>query len=257
MSSSLMPAAAMRLAAAWHRRCGGMHVIVCKERPHRGAQLRLDDVDGTRITTFATNTRSGQLADLELRHRCRARCEDRIRVAKTPGCATCRSGPSHTTRSGAPSSPSPAACCLDGDARSHRPWNPPLGTLEVPTAPVCHPRSPGPTPPNDRPAHGTGARPGDIGCLVIPIRQNHTSRRRTDAQATELICWMKDRGCAESVTYSCTNTYGLGVERIFPARRESTEITSRSPERQPLPSTWLGLRARTLDCWHDSRTEPG
>ena len=36
----------------------------------------------TRITCFATSTRTGQLADLELRHRSRARCEDRIRNAK-------------------------------------------------------------------------------------------------------------------------------------------------------------------------------
>ena len=40
------------------------------------------DVDGHRITAFATNTTRGQLADLELRHRRRARCEDRIRLAK-------------------------------------------------------------------------------------------------------------------------------------------------------------------------------
>jgi len=59
-----------------------MRVIVRKERPHPGAQLRFDDVDGMRITAFVTNTRRGQLPDLELRHRRRARCEDRIRLAK-------------------------------------------------------------------------------------------------------------------------------------------------------------------------------
>ena len=63
----------------------GMRVIVRKERPHPGAQLRFDDVDGMRITAFATNTRRGQLPDLELRHRRRARCEDRIRIAKDTG----------------------------------------------------------------------------------------------------------------------------------------------------------------------------
>jgi Transposase DDE domain group 1 len=63
----------------------GMRVIVRKERPHPGAQLRLTDVDGHRITAFATNTQRGQLADLELRHRRRARCEDRIRNAKDTG----------------------------------------------------------------------------------------------------------------------------------------------------------------------------
>jgi hypothetical protein len=63
----------------------GMRVIVRKERPHPGAQLRITDHDGNRVTAFATNTPRGQLADLELRHRRRARCEDRIRVAKDTG----------------------------------------------------------------------------------------------------------------------------------------------------------------------------
>jgi len=63
----------------------GMRVIVRRERPHPGAQLRFDDVDGYRLTAFATNTRVGKLQDLELRHRRRARCEDRIRIAKDTG----------------------------------------------------------------------------------------------------------------------------------------------------------------------------
>lgn len=69
----------------------GMRVIARKERPHPGAQLRFEDVDGMRITAFATNTAPGgtgtQLAELELRHRRRARCEDRIRCAKDTGLA--------------------------------------------------------------------------------------------------------------------------------------------------------------------------
>ena len=60
----------------------GMRVIARKERPHPGAQLRLTDIDGLRVTAFATNTTRGQLPDLELRHRRRARAEDRIRNAK-------------------------------------------------------------------------------------------------------------------------------------------------------------------------------
>jgi Transposase DDE domain group 1 len=63
----------------------GMRVIVRKERPHPGAQLRFTDIDGHRFTCFATDTTRGQLADLELRHRRRARCEDRIRSAKDTG----------------------------------------------------------------------------------------------------------------------------------------------------------------------------
>ena len=63
----------------------GMRVIVRKERPHPGAQLRFTDIDGHRFTCFATDAARGQLADLELRHRRRARCEDRIRAAKDTG----------------------------------------------------------------------------------------------------------------------------------------------------------------------------
>ncbi|MEV6324971.1 IS1380 family transposase [Nocardia sp. NPDC051787] len=62
-----------------------MRLIVRKERPHPGAQLRFTDVDGLRLTAFVTNTRRGQLPDLELRHRRRARAEDRIRAAKDTG----------------------------------------------------------------------------------------------------------------------------------------------------------------------------
>jgi hypothetical protein len=67
----------------------GMRVIVRREKPHPGAQLRITDANGWRITAFATNTRPGapgtQLPDLELRHRRRARAEDRIRSAKDTG----------------------------------------------------------------------------------------------------------------------------------------------------------------------------
>jgi hypothetical protein len=68
-----------------------MRVIARVERPHPGAQLRITDHDGNRVTAFATNTPAGgpgsQIANLELRHRRRARCEDRIRAAKDTGLA--------------------------------------------------------------------------------------------------------------------------------------------------------------------------
>jgi hypothetical protein len=63
----------------------GMRVIVRKERPHPGAQLRFTDINGHRFTCFVASTKRGQLADLELGHRRRARCEDRIRCAKDTG----------------------------------------------------------------------------------------------------------------------------------------------------------------------------
>ncbi len=52
--------------AGWPK---GMRLIVRKERPHPGAQLRLTDADGMRLTCFATNTTGLPIAELELRHR--------------------------------------------------------------------------------------------------------------------------------------------------------------------------------------------
>jgi Transposase DDE domain group 1 len=63
----------------------GMRIIARRERPHPGAQLHLTDRDGWRITAFATNTVGGRIADLEVRHRLRARAEDRIRGLKDTG----------------------------------------------------------------------------------------------------------------------------------------------------------------------------
>jgi hypothetical protein len=65
----------------------GMRVIARRERPHPGAQLRLTDHNGWRITCFATNTRGTgwTLPILEVRHRQRARAEDRIRCLKDSG----------------------------------------------------------------------------------------------------------------------------------------------------------------------------
>ena len=65
----------------------GMRVIARRERPHPGAQLRLTDHNGWRITCFATNTKGPgwTLPALEVRHRQRARCEDRIRGLKDTG----------------------------------------------------------------------------------------------------------------------------------------------------------------------------
>jgi Transposase DDE domain group 1 len=71
-----------------HKWPSGMRVIARRERPHPGAQLRLTDHNGWRITCFATNTPKSagwRLADLEVRHRQRARCEDRIRGLKDTG----------------------------------------------------------------------------------------------------------------------------------------------------------------------------
>jgi hypothetical protein len=63
----------------------GTRLNVRKERPHPGAQLRLTDADGLRLTCFATNTAHLPIADLELRHRRWAHAEDRIRAARATG----------------------------------------------------------------------------------------------------------------------------------------------------------------------------
>jgi len=70
----------------------GSRLILRKERPHPGAQLRFTDVEGHRVTAVLTNTAAtgpamvpGQAAGLELRHRQHARVEDRIREAKATG----------------------------------------------------------------------------------------------------------------------------------------------------------------------------
>src|SRR5690606_19357769 len=63
----------------------GMRLIVRKERPHPGAQLRFTDADGMRLTCFATNTTSVPIAELALRHRRRARAEARLRAPRATG----------------------------------------------------------------------------------------------------------------------------------------------------------------------------
>nr|WP_197089830.1 IS1380 family transposase [Mycobacterium nebraskense] len=67
----------------------GTRLILRRERPHPGAQLRFTDADGMRVTAFITDTEPGvvpgQVAGLELRHRQHARVEDRIRELKATG----------------------------------------------------------------------------------------------------------------------------------------------------------------------------
>ena len=129
----------------------GMRVIVRKERPHPGAQLRFTDRDGLRLTAFATNTTTGQLAALELRHRRRARCEDRIRTARTADCVTCRCTGSTRTASGASSSNWPASCWPGPRCSPSQTARPPVGTQSTTTTtifsrstpnPPCPPTSP-------------------------------------------------------------------------------------------------------------------
>jgi DDE family transposase len=78
--TGLLPAAALKGYPP------GTRIIVRRERPHPGAQLDLMETrDGWRYTAFATDTRAGQLAFFDARHRAHARVEDRIRCGKDTG----------------------------------------------------------------------------------------------------------------------------------------------------------------------------
>jgi Transposase DDE domain group 1 len=63
----------------------GTRAICRREDPHPGAQLSFTDADGHRFQVFLTDQPDGDLAALELRHRRRARIEDRIRGGKATG----------------------------------------------------------------------------------------------------------------------------------------------------------------------------
>jgi hypothetical protein len=65
----------------------GTRAICRREDAHPGAQLRFTDLDGHRFQVFLTDQADSDLARLELRHRQRARVEDRIRAAKATGLA--------------------------------------------------------------------------------------------------------------------------------------------------------------------------
>jgi hypothetical protein len=63
----------------------GTRMLCRREDAHPGAQLRFTDHDGHRFQVFVTDQPDPDLAGLELRHRQRARVEDRIRAAKATG----------------------------------------------------------------------------------------------------------------------------------------------------------------------------
>jgi hypothetical protein len=63
----------------------GTRVICRRERPHPGAQLTFTDLEGYRFQVFITDQEGENLAELELRHRRRAQCEDTIRCGKDTG----------------------------------------------------------------------------------------------------------------------------------------------------------------------------
>jgi Transposase DDE domain group 1 len=63
----------------------GTRALCRREWPHPGAQLSFTDADGHRFQVFVTDQDDPDVARLELRHRQRARVEDRIRCGKATG----------------------------------------------------------------------------------------------------------------------------------------------------------------------------
>jgi hypothetical protein len=63
----------------------GSRVIVRRERPHPGAQLRLADVDGFRYQAILTTQPDSDIAQVERTHRQRGRCEQRVAALKDCG----------------------------------------------------------------------------------------------------------------------------------------------------------------------------
>jgi len=63
----------------------GTRLIVRKEIPHPGAQLRFSDLEGHRYQCFLTDETGEDIAGLEARHRLHARVEDRIQESQELG----------------------------------------------------------------------------------------------------------------------------------------------------------------------------
>jgi hypothetical protein len=119
-------------------RPSSMRVIARKERPHPGAQLRFTDHDGHRVTCFVTSTRTGRLADVELRHR-RPAWSEASAAPRTPGCVAFYRF-AHNQLWCEIVALGLRADGLDPDAHSHR-QRPPLGAQAPAAAPVLRRRA--------------------------------------------------------------------------------------------------------------------
>jgi hypothetical protein len=86
----------------------GARLILRKERPHPGAQLRFTDVDGMRVTAVLTDTPAGvvpgQAAGLELLHRQQPGSKTGSARPKPAAYATFPAGPGTRTPPGSRSS---------------------------------------------------------------------------------------------------------------------------------------------------------
>jgi Transposase DDE domain group 1 len=149
----------------------GMRVIVRKERPHPGAQLRFTDLDGHRFTAFATDAKRGQLADLELRHPQAGpvRGPDPLRQghrAAEPPAQGLRPEPALVRDR----RPGLRAAGLDAAARPGR-GRPPLGTQTAPPAPAL----------NRRAARARRPPPAAAARRTLALGRRHHGRRHPPA----------------------------------------------------------------------------
>jgi hypothetical protein len=85
----------------------GMRVIVRRERPHPGAQLRFTDIDGHRFTCFVTGTGTGNSPTWNCATAAAPAAKTASAAPRTPACATCPCTTPPPTRSGSNSSRSP------------------------------------------------------------------------------------------------------------------------------------------------------
>ena len=164
----------------------GMRVIARKERPHPGAQLRITDVDGHRVTAFVTNTARGR-ANCPTSN-CATAAALGVRTGsatpRTPACARCRCTTSPRTRSGARSSPwpatsSPGCRLLALTGTEARKWEPKRLRMRLFTVPAAIATSAPdhPTPPRRQSPLGPPRRARDHPAQT-PRRPATTSARR-------------------------------------------------------------------------------
>jgi Transposase DDE domain group 1 len=193
----------------------GTRAICRREDAHPGAQLRFTDHDGHRFQVFLTDQADPDLARLELRHRQRARVEDRIRAAKATGLANLpfhrwRRNPSGSSWSWPPkTSPAgPRRCSLPARWPAPNPrrcatgssTSPPASSA-TPAASCCGGKPPGRGPSNS-PARSLGCGPcrcaadppSNADGLPNPTGSGHAARQppevvpatRTAAPAADL-----------------------------------------------------------------------
>ena len=163
----------------------GTRAICRREDAHPGAQLRFSDLDGHRFQVFLTDQPDPDLAGLELRHRQRARVEDRIRAAKATSlqnlpfdlwrrnsvwlelvlvAKTCCAGPRRCCWMAPSRSPSPRPCAT-GCSMSPPAWS------ATPAARSFTCNAPGPGP-----STSPGRSPGCVPCRCAA--EPPTQRRR-------------------------------------------------------------------------------